>query len=412
LKNLILATLILAAFNLYAADSLVKTGIEVLRSGNFKILEGKKVGLVTNASGVDSQLKSTVDILYEAPNVNLVALYGPEHGVRGNVEGGEKIDTYTDEYTQLPVYSLYGNTRKPTAEMLETVDAIVYDIQDIGCRSYTFISTMGLVMEAAAENDKEVIILDRPNPLGGNLMEGCLVEDGYFSFISQFEIPYVYGLTCGELAKYLNGERLLGDGIQCELEVIPMEGWKRDMIFEETGLPWVPTSPHIPHMDATFFYVISGIVGELRDALSIGVGYTIPFESFATGWIDGKKLADKMNGYGLDGMIFRPIYYRPYYAFGEGEDLHGVQVHLIEPKKAELMITQFYFLQAVHELYPDKDLFGEASRWQRSAVNKALGTDRVIEKFTQNYKVEDIVPILNEDLESFKEQAAKYYLYW
>jgi uncharacterized protein YbbC (DUF1343 family) len=210
----------------------------------------------------------------------------------------------------------------------------------------------------------------------------------------------------------LNGERLLGDGIQCELEVIPMEGWKRDMIFEETGLPWVPTSPHIPHMDATFFYVISGIVGELRDALSIGVGYTIPFESFATGWIDGKKLADKMNGYGLDGMIFRPIYYRPYYAFGEGEDLHGVQVHLIEPKKAELMITQFYFLQAVHELYPDKDLFGEASRWQRSAVNKALGTDRVIEKFTQNYKVEDIVPILNEDLESFKEQAAKYYLYW
>ncbi len=411
MKNLILILLFLAASKLVAADPVVKTGIEVLRSNNFKVLEGKRVGLVTNASGVDSKLKSTVDILFEAENVNLVALYGPEHGVRGNVEGGEKIDTYTDEYTKLPVYSLYGSTRKPTAEMLEQVDVVVYDIQDIGCRSYTFISTMGLVMEAAAENDKEVIILDRPNPLGGILMEGCLVEEGYFSFISQFEIPYVYGLTCGELAEYLNGEGMLSGGIKCKLKVVSMEGWKRDMIFEETGLPWVPTSPHIPHKDSPFFYVISGIVGELRNAVSMGVGYTIPFQSFATEWIDGNKLADKMNSYGLEGIIFRPIYYRPYYAFGEGEDLHGVQVHLIEPKKVKLMRTQFYFLQAVHELYPEKDLFEEASRGQRRAFNKALGTDRVLEKFVENYKVEDILPILNEDLESFKESAVKYYLY-
>lgn len=411
LKNLILTALLLLAGQLYAKEQVVKTGIEVLRSNNFKILEGKKVGLVTNASGVDSKLKSTVDILFEAPNVNLVALYGPEHGVRGNIEGGEKIDTYTDKYTQLPVYSLYGNTRKPTTDMLEPVDVIVYDIQDIGCRSYTFISSMGLVMEAAAENDKEVVILDRPNPLGGNLVEGCLVEDGYYSFISQFEIPYVYGLTCGELANFLNGQGMLENGVKCDLKVVSMVGWKRDMIFEETGLPWVPTSPHIPHKDSPFFYVISGIVGELRDAVSIGVGYTIPFQSFATEWIDGNKLADKMNSYGLEGLLFRPIYYRPYYAFGEGEDLHGVQIHLIEPKKVELMITQFYFLQAVHELYPDKSLFDEASGGQRRAVNKALGTDRVIEKFTENYKVEDILPILNEDLDSYKSAAKKYYLY-
>ena len=184
----------------FAQNRIVKTGIEVLREDNFNILEGKKVGLVTNASGVDSKLKSTVDILFEAENVNLVALYGPEHGVRGTIEGGNSIDTYTDEATNLPVYSLYGPTRKPTKEMLEDIDVIVYDIQDIGCRSYTFISTMGLVMEAAAENGKNVIILDRPNPLTGNRIEGCYVEDGYYSFISQYRIPYAYGLTCGELA--------------------------------------------------------------------------------------------------------------------------------------------------------------------------------------------------------------------
>lgn len=411
MKNLMFITLLVSAVQLYAIEPAVKTGIEVLRSNNFKILEGKKVGLVTNASGVDSKLKSTVDILFEAANVNLVALYGPEHGVRGNIEGGEIIDTYIDEYTQLPVYSLYGKTRKPSSDMLEPVDVLVYDIQDIGCRSYTFISTMGLVMEAAAENNKEVVILDRPNPLGGNLIEGCLVEDGYFSFISQFEIPYVYGLTCGELAYFLNGQGLLENGLKCDLKVVSMQGWKRDMIFEETGLPWVPTSPHIPHKDSPFFYVISGIVGELRDAVSIGVGYTIPFQSFATEWIDGSKLADKMNSYGLEGLIFRPIYYRPYYAFGTGKDLHGVQIHLIEPKKVELMKTQFYFLQAVHELYPDKSLFDEASKGQRNAVNKALGTDRVIDKFTENYSVEDILPILNEDLAGYKSAAGKYYLY-
>ena len=407
----LLLTVFFTTSVLFAVPPKVKTGIEVLRDNNFKVLEGKRVGLVTNASGVDSRLKSTVDILFEAENVNLTALYGPEHGVRGTIEGGEHIGTYTDEYTKLPVYSLFGSTRKPTQEMLENVDVLVYDIQDVGCRSYTFISTMGMVMEAAAEFDKEVIILDRPNPLSGNRIEGCLVEDGYISFISQFKIPYVYGLTCGELARLLNGEKMLTDGKTCKLSVVSMEGWERDMTFADTGLPWVPTSPHIPYDFLSHFYVASGIVGELRDVVSIGVGYTIPFQAFATPWIDSEKLAKKMNSYGLEGVLFRPITYKPYYSFSKGEDVSGVQIHIIDFKTVELMPIQFYFLQAVKELYPDKNVFEMTNSRQLRAIDKALGTDKVRELFSENFKYSDISDFLNKDVDSFRELSKKYLLY-
>ena len=196
----------------------IKTGIEVLKEQNFKCLEGKRVGLITNPTGVDNKLKSTIDILHEAPNVNLVALYGPEHGVRGDVHAGDHVTDIKDPSTGLPVYSLYGKTRKATPEMLKDIDVLVYDIQDIGCRSFTYISTMGLAMEAAAENGKEFIVLDRPNPVGGLKIEGNLTEDDCISFVSQFKIPYLYGLTCGELALLLNGEKMLKDG-KCTIEL-------------------------------------------------------------------------------------------------------------------------------------------------------------------------------------------------
>ena len=186
----------------------VKTGIEVLQDEHFRRLEGKRVGLITNPTGVDHRLRSTIDILHEAPNVRLVALYGPEHGVRGNVHAGDTVGGTVDPATGLPIHSLYGNTRKPTSDMLRGIDILVYDIQDIGCRSFTYISTMGLAMEAAAEAGIEFMVLDRPNPLGGERVEGCVVEDGYQSFVSPYPIPYVYGLTCGELARLLNEERM------------------------------------------------------------------------------------------------------------------------------------------------------------------------------------------------------------
>ena len=390
-------------------SSKVKTGIEVLRDRNFDILKGKRVGLVTNPTGVDSKLKSTIDILFEAKEVNLTALYGPEHGVRGNYSAGDLVDFYIDDATKLPVYSLYGKTRKPTAEMLKDVDVIVFDIQDIGSRSYTYISTMGLVMEAAAENNKEVVILDRPNPLGGNRIEGNIVEDGYYSFVSQFAIPYLHGLTVGELAMLLNEEGLLENKSKCKLSVVAMESWTRDIYFEKTGLPWVLTSPHIPHKHSSFYYPTSGILGELRGVLSIGVGYTLPFQTFATDWINGEELAKKMNSYNLEGVIFRPISYKPYYAFGKDKMLNGVEIYITDYTNINLMPIQFYFAQAVNELYGRNIISENEGRFDM--FDKVLGTSKIREMFMQRLKVEDILPYLNKDVDNFRTISKKYYLY-
>src|SRR5574344_2389178 len=277
---LLLLFIVAGAANTLSAKTIrITTGIEMLKRQNFKILEGKRVGLITNPTGVDNNLQSTIDILHHADNVKLVALYGPEHGVRGNQHAGDKVDDNHDATTGLPVYSLFGKTRKATPEMLKDIDVLVYDIQDIGCRSYTFISTMGLAMEAAADNNIDFVVLDRPNPLGGLKIEGNYVEEGYYSFVSQFKIPYIYAQTCGELAIMLNEENMLAK--KCKLQVVKMEGWKRSMTFEDTGLEWVLASPHIPHKHSALFYPITGILGELG-YVSIGVGYTLPFQIIDT----------------------------------------------------------------------------------------------------------------------------------
>lgn len=386
----------------------IMTGIEVLKADNFKILEGKRVGLITNPTGVDNSLKSTIDILFEAPNVNLVALYGPEHGVRGDVHAGDKVDNSTDPSTGLPVYSLYGKTRKPTPEMLKDIDVLVYDIQDIGCRSFTYISTMGVAMEAAAENGIEFVVLDRPNPIGGEKVEGNLVEDGYTSFVSQFKIPYVYGLTCGELAQMLIGENMLAKN--CKLTVVPMKHWKRDMDYTQTGLQWIPSSPHIPHPHSAYFYPLSGIVGELP-YLSIGVGYTIPFQMFAAQWIDAEKLAARMNALNLPGLKFRPMHLKPFYAFGKGEHLQGVQVHIMDYKTARLSEVQFYILQELAAMYPDKPAFSEENKARFDMFDKVCGSDQIRKLFSKNYRFDDIKDYWYKDVEAFKELSRKYYLY-
>ncbi len=398
-------------YPVYSQTAKVKLGIEVLEERNFDILQGKNVGLITNPTGTDSKLKSTIDILFENETVNLVALFGPEHGVRGNVEGGEKIGNYTDSKTGLPVFSLYGKTRKPTPEMLTGIDVLVYDIQDIGARSYTFISTMGLAMEAAAEKNIEFVVLDRPNPLGGERIEGNIVEDTLRSFIGKYPVPYVYGLTCGELANFLNEEGLLTNGIKCKLTVVPIQNWKREMTFDETGLLWIPTSPHIPTWETAFYYVATGVLGELRNALSIGVGYTLPFKTIAAEWIDAEKFAQKMNEKISDGVIFRPIHYTPYYAFGKGQHLNGVQIHITDFRKVKLLQIQFIAMEVLHELYPEKNLFEMSSKNQRKAFDKAIGSDFIRKELEKSYSFTKIKTFLDKDVEKFKIRAKKYFLY-
>jgi len=388
----------------------VVTGIELLKQQDFGLLEGKRVGLVTNATGVDWNLKSTVDLLYEAPNVNLVALYGPEHGVRGAQTAGEHVGFYTDERTGLPVFSLYGNTRKPTPEMLKGIDVLVYDIQGIGCRSYTFISTLGVCMEACAENDVEVMVLDRPNPLNGNRVEGNLVEEGYFSFVSQFPEPYVYGLTVAEFARMLNGEKMLKDGIQCDLAVVPMKNWRRTMTYEDTGLEWVPTSPHIPHKYSPLYYVSTGVMGELG-VVSEGVGYTAPFQLIGAEWVDADAIAAELNALLLPGIIFRPVVYKPYYGRDMGTYLGGVQIHIIDPAEVNLLSLQFRYLEALIKLYPEQNPFNLAKDNRLRMFDKVTGSKKVRELFTENYRYADVEDYLNKDVTSFRERTKKYYLY-
>lgn len=411
MKKLLLCALLgIMSLSTTAKAPKVLTGIDMLERQNFKPLQGKRIGLITNPTGVNRYLKSTIDILHDAPNVQLVALYGPEHGVRGDIYAGAKVQDQKDEKTGLPIFSLYGKTRKATKEMLRGIDALVYDIQDIGSRSFTFISTMGLAMEAAAENGIELIVLDRPNPLGGLHVEGNVVEDDCVSFVSQFRIPYIYGLTCGELAKMLNGERMLANGVQCKLTVIKMKGWKRKMTFADTGLPWIASSPHIPQALTAWYYPTTGIVGELG-YLSIGVGYTLPFQLFAASWIDAEELANAMNAQQMPGVTFRPIHLRPFYSTGKGEQLQGIQIHITDYKTVQLTPIQFVLMQEIARLYPEHSVMEHANQQRFSMFDKVCGSKQIRQRFMLRNQWSDIESYWNKDVTPFKILSKKYYLY-
>ena len=385
----------------------VKTGIEVLREHNFDVLQGKRVGLCTNPTGVDRNLVSTIDILWEAENVNLVALYGPEHGVRGNVHAGDHVENEVDPKTGLKMYSLYGKTSKPTKEMMDEIDVMVYDIQDNGCRSYTYISTLGKLMEACIEYNKQLVVLDRPNPLGGEKIEGNVVEDGYKSFVSQFRIPYVYGQTPGELALYLNATDYEE---KCQLHVVKMDGWRRDMTWDETGLEWSVASPHVPHAEAAVFYSVTGIFGEFG-YVNIGVGYTLPFQIMGAPWIDADSLASALNDLQLAGIEFRPIYFKPYYSVFKGELCEGVQIHILDYKAAKLSEVQFLVVQEMMRLWPERNWFELCNQKRFNMFDKVCGTGHIREAFGKNYKWEDIREYWYKDVDWYREASSKYYLY-
>ena len=393
----------------------VKPGIEVLRDRGFAELEGKKVGLLTNPSGVDRKLQSTIDILYKAKNVDLVRLFAPEHGVRGDIyAGGHAEDTF-DEATGLKVYSVYGKYRKPTPEMLQGLDVVVYDIQDVGARSYTFISALGLMMRACAENGIEVMVLDRPNPLGGEKVEGCVVEPGFYSYVGEFAIPYVYGLTVGELATLINeeglncGEKGNEPALKCKLTVVPMEGWKRSMTYAETGLPWILPSPNVPQEANAIGYPCAGIVGDFSNSfLNIGVGYTLPFLVFAAEWVDAEKFKAELESYQIPGVAWRTIHYKPFFGNSQGKLLHGVQYFFTDYPAAPLTLINFYVMQAAHKLWPEHNPYdGNVNRTH----DIVCGTDRIRNTFGQRFLVADILDYWMKDAEPFKALSKKYYLY-
>ncbi len=378
--------LLLVFLSVCTATSQVKTGLDVLAEKNFDILRDKNVAVITNPTGVDRNYTSIVDILIRSSDVNLVAIFAPEHGFFGGVQGS--ISDTKDPRTNVPVYSLYGSTRVIPDEILKKIDVIVYDIQDIGSRSYTYISTMKLAMEQAAKHNKEFVVLDRPNPINGMVIDGPVLEPKFRSFIGIAEIPYVHGMTSGELALYFNSEL----GINCKLIVVPMKGWTRTMAWQDTGLPWVPTSPHIPEPDTPFYYPITGIIGELS-IVSVGVGYTLPFKIIGAPWIDGDRFSNELNKKNLPGVIFHPFCFKPYYGIYKDQFCRGTRIVVQDPGKYRPFVTCLAIIDTLLKLHPNEFNFSvKGARDRISTFDNACGTDMIRKMFVSG---EDFMSIEN-----------------
>ncbi|MES2462658.1 MAG: DUF1343 domain-containing protein, partial [Armatimonadota bacterium] len=358
----------------------VRTGAEVLVRSGFKALQGLNVGLVTNPTGVLPDLTSTIEVLHRAPGVKLRALFGPEHGVRGDVPAGEKVSSSRDGLTGLPVFSLYGKTKVPTAAMLRGLDVLVLDLQDIGARSYTYVSTLGCVMDGASLHKIPVIVLDRPNPLGLNRVEGGPSRPGFTSFISRYPISYIHGMTLGELGRMINRQGWLTGGRTCDLTVIACENLTRNMVGWDAfgALPWVPTSPHVPKPESALYYAATGIAGELS-TVSIGIGYPLPFELAGAPDVGAAAMAREMARRNLPGVDYRAMSWEPYYAAYKGKLCGGVQIYLKDPSAVPLSRLNFEILDALRTLRPGRSFF--VGKEPIRMFDLSCGSDRVRKAF-------------------------------
>ncbi len=405
MKHFVLTSLFIFALinTLVSAVKPVRLGIDVLLTEKKFLIQGKRVGLITNPTGLTSSHQSSIDALHALPGVRLTALFGPEHGVRGDADAGEHVEGHVDEKTGVQVFSLYGRVERPTSEMLREVDVLIYDIQDIGSRAYTYIYTMARCMEAAKEKGIPFLVLDRPNPIDGNLIEGPVLEPKFSSGIGLYPIPYIYGMTVGELARYFNKEF----AINCDLTVVPMTGWQRQMRFDETGVMWVPTSPHIPYPMTVWSCATTGCIGELHQVCE-GVGMPGPFDYIGAPWIKADDLARELNDRAMPGVYFRPLHFKPFYGRFKGIDLQGVQIHIVDMDAFRPMFTQIHILCALHKLYPEKDIYNTN---RIDMFRKAMGTDQVEKQIKAGWTAEKIVDVWHADLEKFKQTRKKYLIY-
>jgi len=385
----------------------VRLGIDRLFEGNHAlVIKNKRVGLITNHTGVDSQLCSNIDILKS--RAKLVAIFCPEHGLSGSGRAAESIDHSSDK-DGIKIYSLHGETRRPTAEMLKNIDVLVYDIQEIGCRSYTYISTLFYVMEEAVKYGIPVVVLDRPNPMGGKVVDGPMLKEKWRSFIGYINIPYCHGMTVAELARFFNEEYKIG----CRLHIIPMSGWKRRMTYKETGLAWIPTSPYIPEPDTPFYYASTGILGALG-VVSIGIGYTLPFKVIGAPWIDGSVLAEKLNAQNLPGVKFIPFNYQPFYGKFAKEECEGVKIIITHPNSYRPLAVQYMIIGMLKSLYPTQfqAKLNQINDADKSSFCKVNGNSDILSIITKETVI--AWKLINYDKEerlAFMEKRKKYLMY-
>jgi uncharacterized protein YbbC (DUF1343 family) len=403
----------------------MKLGVDVLFEKHLDLIKGKRVGLITNPTGLDRDLNSIIERFRTTDGVNLVALYGPEHGVRGNAQAGEYVPFYFDAQFQLPVFSLYGQSQKPPAdmltnideymrtydtqhtgkiverEMLQSVEVMVFDLQDVGTRIYTYVATMAYAMQAAAEARIPFIVLDRPNPINGVTMEGPILEyPDHSSFIGLYPVPLRHGMTVGELAKLFNTAFLTR---KADLTVVPMEGWRREAWYDQTELPWVLPSPNLPTLSATTVYPGQVIIEGTN--LSEGRGTTKPFELFGAPWVDGYVLTRELNALGLAGVKFREAWFTPTFSKFAGERCGGCQLHVTNRDTFRPVATTLAILQTVKRIYPEKfQLHG-------SYFDKVLGTSTVREALERGEPVATIVERFGAGLSEFAGLREPFLLY-
>ena len=408
-----------------AEAAIVKPGVEVFLENHLDLVTGKRIGLITNPTGRDASLRSTIDLFSENPAIDLVALYGPEHGVRGNAQAGEYVPFYYDDKFKLPVFSLYGQSFKPEpgmlrniddymrsfdtkeagkvpeAGMVEGIDALVFDIQDVGTRVYTYIATMAYAMQAAAENGIDFIVLDRPAPINGVDMEGAVLEYPEFSsFVGLFPIPLRFGMTAGELARLFNDKFLART---TKLTVIPMEGWTRAMWFDETGLPWVIPSPNMPTLDTATVY--PGLVAVEGTNLSEGRGTARPFELIGAPWIDGNALAAELNALALPGVRFREAWFTPSFSKFQGELCGGCQVHVTDRSAFRSVATVLHIIKTVRDMFPDKFAF------HAEYFDRVMGTASIRKAIEAGADVSMILANIQPGLDAFAALRKAYLLY-
>ncbi len=361
-----------------AATPKVKVGADILFEKNSLLqLKGKKIGLITNHTAINSKMETTAALLkkYEKEgHYKIVAYFAPEHGIDGN--NWAEVDVAKKEADdQIPVYSLYGasGVQRPNEQQLSDISLLIYDMQDIGSRSYTYTTTLFWMMEIAKKMGIPLLVLDRPNPINGLVVDGPMLDEKYRSAVGYINVPYCHGMTVGELAEFFNSEY----HIHCALTVIGMKGWQRQMSFEDTGLTWIPTSPQIPEKETPFFYPMTGILGELQ-MVNIGVGYTLPFKLVGAPWIDANQFAEALNKQHYPGVTFIPFHYCPFFGRFAKEECHGVLIHVDDPKSYKPVSTQYLIIGLLKSLYPKK--FEEAlkaSILRKDMFCKVNGTDEV-----------------------------------
>ncbi len=388
----------------------VKTGADLLFEKHFKLIEGKRVGLVTNHTAMLSNGKHLADAIHDDKRTKLVALFGPEHGVRGDAPAGDRITDAVDSKTGVTAYSLYGSINKPTKEMLKDVDVLIYDIQDVGVRFYTYISTLSYAMEAAAENNIPYFVLDRPNPIRGTWVEGFNRDDSLRSFVGLHPIALANGMTIGELATMYNNEGWLKNGIRANLTVVKMEGWERTMWYDQTGLKWLAPSPNIPTLDAAILYPGTCLFEGTN--LSEGRGTMRPFENIGAPYVDGAKWANTLNGLNLKGVTFEAVEFTPKSIPNMatrpkrlGEKCGGVLARVTNREVLEPVRVGVAMLVTAKQLYPD------SLKWRERSIDRLSGTPKLRKAIDAGASTEKIVEMWKSDVEQFKKVRARHLLY-